>query len=352
MNRNKTCSIALVGFGGAGAHHLNMLKTTDYFTVAGIYDIDPARCAVAIAEGYNVFSSLDAMLQDLTIDAVLIATPNDSHKDISIAALKAGKHVICEKPVTLNSEELSDILEVAQSVEKHFIVHQNRRWDPDYLIIKEIFNKKMVGEVYNLQTRAQGAIGVPRDWRLLQKCAGGMLFDWGVHLIDRSILLFDERILSVYCRLSYITGEEVDDGFKLLINLENNKSITIEVGTNDLIKLPMWYMNGINGAAIVEGWNLNGYVIERKEKVNGLVPPILAGVGVTRTLAPLPDNFINKSPLPEVKGNIIEFYENAYDCFMFNKAPLVRNDQVMRVMKIMEAAIQSHNTNSAIACYL
>lgn len=352
MSRKKTCSIALVGYGGAGAHHITMLKKTDFFTVAGIYDIDPTRCSIAVMEGYKIFSSLDDILQDKTITAVLIATPNDSHKDISIASLKAGKHVICEKPVALNSIELAAILEVAQAENKHFIVHQNRRWDPDYLIIKDIFNKKMVGEVYSLQTRAQGAIGVPRDWRLLQECAGGMLYDWGVHLIDRSILLFKEKIVSVYCRLSYITGEKVDDGFKLMINFENNKLLTVEVGTNDLIKLPMWYVNGINGAAIIEGWNLNGHIIERKKKVDGLVPPILAGVGVTRTLAPLPDDLINKFPLPKPEGNVMEFYENAYDCFMLGKAPLVKNEQVVRVMKIMEAAIESHKTSSAIACDL
>ena len=77
------------------------------------------------------------MLDDESVDIIVIATPNHEHKSIAIKALKAGKHVVCEKPVTLSSVELSEILEVQKSSGVEFFVHQNRRWDEDFLIVKD-----------------------------------------------------------------------------------------------------------------------------------------------------------------------------------------------------------------------
>lgn len=90
----------------------------------------------------KIYESFEAVLADEKVDAVLIATPNDSHKELAITALEAGKHVVCEKPVTMTSEDLLAIMDVAKRVNKHFMVHQNRRWDEDFLIIKEMFEQK------------------------------------------------------------------------------------------------------------------------------------------------------------------------------------------------------------------
>ena len=78
---------------------------------------------------------------------MLIATPNDLHKDLSIAALRAGKHVVCEKPVALNTAELDEIVAVAKETGNTFMVHQNRRWDPDFLIVRDLYRNRQIGDL-------------------------------------------------------------------------------------------------------------------------------------------------------------------------------------------------------------
>ena len=134
----KNYNLAIVGFGGMGNEHNEKIKGVKNLTVVGVYDIKSQRQEYAKQKGLKAYDSLDGILSDPKIDIVLIATPNDVHKDIAIKALKAGKNVICEKPVTLNSIELKEIIATANQYKKLCVVHQNRRWDEDFLTMKNI----------------------------------------------------------------------------------------------------------------------------------------------------------------------------------------------------------------------
>lgn len=93
----------------------------DMIELAGIADIDPARVEWAVSQGIPVFGDYQEILADKTVDAVLIAAPNHLHKPMAIAALRAGKHVLCEKPVMLSSADLLDVMEEAHRANKVFI---------------------------------------------------------------------------------------------------------------------------------------------------------------------------------------------------------------------------------------
>ena len=100
------------------------------------------------------------MLEDRSVDLVTVAVPNDCHKDIVIRALEAGKNVICEKPVALNSEELEEMIAASDRTGKLFTVHQNRRWDTDMLRIKALYNKGELGQVVSIESRIHGSRGI------------------------------------------------------------------------------------------------------------------------------------------------------------------------------------------------
>ena len=127
----------IIGYGHMGSWHVNHYLKSDVVHLAGIYDIDPKKIELAEANGINTYPSFEAVLADPTVDFVLIATPNEFHKPYAIAALEAGKHVISEKPVTLSSAELKEMIAAAKKANRIFTVHQNRRWDCDYLMMKE-----------------------------------------------------------------------------------------------------------------------------------------------------------------------------------------------------------------------
>ncbi|MBR5448759.1 MAG: Gfo/Idh/MocA family oxidoreductase, partial [Clostridia bacterium] len=127
--------IAVVGYGGQGAWHADHALKSDVVELAGIYDIREIRNEAARAKGIFVYSSLDAILADDTVDIVVCATPNDVHLDIVVRSLLGGKNVICEKPVALSVGDFDKMVEAQNRSGKLLTVHQNRRWDVDFLAI-------------------------------------------------------------------------------------------------------------------------------------------------------------------------------------------------------------------------
>lgn len=310
--------------------------------VVGTYDISDERQEISSQHNHKIYASLEEVLADKMIEAVLIATPNDSHSDLAIQALKAGKHVVCEKPVAMNVAELDEILKVAKETGQTFMVHQNRRWDPDFLITRELYKNQQIGELFQIETRVQGANGIPGDWRHELKHGGGMLLDWGVHLLDQLLFLVESRIEKVSADLSYILGDEVDDGFIAYIIFENGLRTIIEVGTTNYTKLPRWYLKGTQGTAVINDWDLSGEMVVESGKQNIQAPtPIQAGVGLTKTMAPPSEEATETLPLPTAFAEYDTFYKNFYKVVREQAEPVVKNDEVRQVMVLIEEIMKA-----------
>jgi len=340
--------VAIVGFGGMGFQHSLMISNVPRLKLVGTYDIKEECQAKAVENGLKAYPSLEAVLADRAIDIVLIATPNHTHKDIAIQSMRAGKHVICEKPVCLNSTELKAILDVAAETGKVFQVHQNRRWDEDFLIVKKLYDERIIGDVFHIETRVQGSRGIPGDWRRLAEQGGGMMLDWGVHLLDRITVMIEGRIVQVFCKLNFPTGEEVDEGFHVFLTFEHGKTVMVEVGTRNFLSLPLWYVSGTMGTAIIEDWTMKGRVMKLRTFEDMDAKPIVAGAGLTKTMAPRVDTTATEEPLPRVKSDVCDFYRNVIDVIEGKAKPVIKNTEVMRVMKLMETCFLSDKTGQVI----
>ena len=140
--------LAMVGFGGMAGWHYDLIQRIDDLEVAGIWDIKEERRTYAEGKGIHVYKSEEDLMADPTVDIVLVATPNDVHKGVVIRAMEAGKNAVSEKPVTLCSADLAEMRAAAEKTGKFFTVHQNRRWDEDFLTVKNIMAEgKLVPEV-------------------------------------------------------------------------------------------------------------------------------------------------------------------------------------------------------------
>lgn len=334
-------SLAIVGYGGMGSYHQSTLIPTDLFQLAGIFDIDHQKIKQAQEAGLETYGSFEALLADQKVSVVLIATPNDQHKDLAIAALQAGKHVICEKPVTLNTAELDAILAVAEATECHFIVHQNRRWDPDFLRVRQVYKEKTIGDLFQIESRVHGANGIPGDWRHVKAQGGGMLLDWGVHLLDQLLFMIDSPIKKVAADLSYVLGEEVDDGFITYLTFANGITALVEVGTTNYVKLPRWYIKGLAGGGVIDDWDLSGSLVVAKDDKNQAPTPIQAGVGLTKTMAPPSEEAVAIEAWPQTQAEFPSFYQNVYDVLVNGASPIVKNHEVRRVMGLMETIFEA-----------
>ena len=333
--------VVIIGNGGMGSYHQKELMPQALVEVVGIYDIAQTAQDKAREAGLTVYESLEQVLKDASVEAVLIATPNDVHKSLSIAALRAGKQVICEKPVAMNVGELDEILAVAVETGNTFMVHQNRRWDPDFLVIRDLYQKGQIGDLFQIESRVHGANGIPGDWREQAKHGGGMLLDWGVHLIDQLLWLIDSPIKNMAADFSYILGNEVDDGFILYLTFENGIRALIEVGTTNYSQLPRWYVKGLNGAAKIEDWDLSGEIVVATNQADLVAPtPIKAGVGLTKTMAPPSDEATKKVAVTEVLPEFPSFYQNFYDVVRQGAAPIVKNDEVRKVLGLIDEVFE------------
>lgn len=346
---NRRCGIAVVGYGGMGGWHASKVKSMPEANLKGIYDILPERTQAAKNEGIFTYESYDAVLVDNEVELIIVATPNDVHKDIAIQAMEAGKNVICEKPVALSSIELQDMIDAAVKNNVVFTVHQNRRWDEDFLIAKQIYENNILGKVFNIESRVHGSRGIPGDWRNTKKCGGGMVLDWGVHLIDQILMMFaDRKLLSLYATLSYVTNEEVDDGFKILLNFDNALTCQIEVGTSNFISLPRWYIEGENGTAIIEDWNLKGRIIKVSDWEKRDAVPVVTSAGLTKTMAPRTSETIKEYPLPRIPSDIKDYYRNVIKAIDGKEEIIVKHREIMNSMRLMEAVMKSAQTNQVV----
>ena len=334
--------IAIIGLGGMGTWHLNELQTMTEPEVAGIWDIKESRREYAASRNVHVYESLEDLLSDETVDMVLIATPNDLHKPLAIAAMEAGKHVISEKPITLNSADLQEMIGASQRTGKFLCVHQNRRWDEDFLTVKKIIEEGNLGQIYRLESRVHGAHGIPGDWRAMPEHGGGMILDWGVHLLDQALLFYPEAKLStVYATVSNVTNTLVDDGFTADLGFDNGVHMIIEVGTSNFITLPRWMVLGRDGTAIIEDWNLNGRMVCAHGLDDKDVVPVVTAAGLTKTMAPRREDTIRTFPLPTVKSDVRDFYHNVVAHLNGEADRLITLPQVQRVMRLMEAIMES-----------
>ena len=293
------CGTVIIGYGGMGGWHTQQLKTMEEINLLGVYDILPGRNLLAEEKGLHAYSSFEEVLNDPQVDLVTVAIPNDQHRDVCIQAMEAGKNVICEKPVALNSRQLQDMIDASKKNGVLFTVHQNRRWDEDFLTMKKIYDEGTLGPVF--------------------------------------------------CTVSHVTNDEVDDGFKAIITFGSGLTAQVEVGTSNFINLPRWYMQGNNGTAVMPDWFAeNGRIVMVSDWENRDAVPVVTAAGLTKTMAPRTDDTILEYPLPVLHSDVRDFYRNVAKAIRGEEAQLVTHEQVMKVMKVMEAAFRSADTNQVV----
>ena len=342
---------AVIGYGGMGSWHANKVRDNfpDIAEVAGVYDINPERLAVATERGFNTYASREELLSDDTVDLVTVATPNDVHKEIVIDALAHGKNVISEKPVTISMADFDEMVAAAKKYGKLFTVHQNRRWDTDYLVTKDIFDKNTMGKVFRIESRVQGSRGIPGDWRNQPEHGGGMVYDWGIHLLDQALMMtLPRKLVSVYAELTNVTNEKCDDGFRTTLIFDDGLSYYVEVTTSNFISLPRWYVLGENGSAVINDWDCNGEIVMVSDWENRDAVPVQAGAGLTKTMAPRTDDTIKKYPLPAIESDWCEYYANVFAHLAGKQDIIVTHAQQRRLLKLVFAIFESAKHNKVV----
>jgi scyllo-inositol 2-dehydrogenase (NADP+) len=350
---------AIVGLGGMGNWHRELIcgegiwnnrdcGQIDNLHLAGSYDIREERQQFARSVGLHTYESIDDVLEDEKVDIVLCTTPNDIHKEIVFRALEAGKNVVCEKPAALNSIQFQEMTDKAAQVGKLLMVHQNRRWDEDFLAVKNLYEKQLLGMPFRIESRVQGSRGIPGDWRQLPERGGGMVLDWGVHLLDQALMMIPEKVKTVYATFTNVTNGLVEDGFTIELTFESGLVFIAEVGTNNFIALPRWYVLCRDGTATINDWKEQGKMVYLTDRDKKDAVPVRTAAGLTKTMAPRTPDSIGTKPLPQVKADIRDFYRNVMAVIEQKADQVVKLEEVKRVMLLMDAVFQSARSHQVV----
>ena len=194
--------VGVIGYGGAfnmGLHHLNEMKQAG-MTPTAVAEIDPTRLKVAQKDFPHIqtYHSVTTMLKKSDVNLVAIITPHNTHAKLALQCLKAGRHVVCEKPFAITTAQCDAMIAAAQKHQLVVSTYHNRHWDGCILrAVQQIKHKKVIGDVVRIEAH-MGSFSPPgKWWRTSKSISGGILYDWGVHLLEYTLQLIDTPVIEV-----------------------------------------------------------------------------------------------------------------------------------------------------------
>ena len=283
---SKIYKIAVIGCGGiANGKHMPSLQKLDNVQMVAFCDIVEQRAVEAASrygvESAGIYTDYKELLNDSSIDIVHVCTPNDSHAEISIAALEAGKHVMSEKPMAKTAHDAERMLEAARRTGKKLTVGYNNRFRPDSQHLKTVCASGELGEIYYAKAHAVRRRAVP-TWGVFldeEKQGGGPLIDIGTHALDLTLWMMDNYKPKVVLGTSYhkLSQREnaanawgpwdpskftVEDSAFGMIVMENGATIVLEsswaLNTLDVEEAKCTLSGTEGGADMKEGLRING----------------------------------------------------------------------------------------------
>lgn len=341
MDSEGRLSVGIVGFGRIGAEHAGWLSSANTIRATTIYDPTPARRSLASSRQLKATDSIETIFSDETIDAVLISTPTAMHFDHASAALRAGKHVMVEKPMALDLPQSQKLVELAQQQERVLSVFQNRRWDIDYLTVQHAIAAGTFGKVINVESRIgqwSSCVGPAAKewrpgWRNEASFGGGGLYDWGSHFIDQLWrVLFPAKPIRVFAQLrGNVWTQDCDDFARVCIDFDSGAVGMVEINTTTTRPLPRWHIDGTLGSAsspFSPEFDLNTWAQLDFTEAAG---------GVHRLAKP------QAAVLSET-----QIWEQFAAACRGEGGPAVSPESVLTTMKLLDAARESSRTGMAI----
>jgi predicted dehydrogenase len=343
----------IVGHGFMGHEHETMLTDFDGIKVIGICDRDPEQLE-DVKDGIIRYNSAEKMYQNPDIQVVLIAANNNQHKKLVIDAARAGKNIICEKPVAMSVAELDEMTREVEKCGVKLTVHQQRRLDQDFRTAKAIYDENILGNIYTIKSSLFGYNGNMHDWHVFPNEGGGMLYDWGVHLLDQMLWMIDGKVVSVFADMRNVINKEVDDYFNIYLKFDNGIGAQIELGTYYLTDKEgwferHWFLGGNKGSAYIDGFNPKGKIVRTAhllENVSG--KRTMTAAGPTRSFGTPAEGMIITEDLPTVNTCHADYFKNYLKAYAGEEDFLVKVPETRRVLRLMDAVRKSARDGKSI----
>jgi predicted dehydrogenase len=178
--------------------------------------------------------------------------------------METGKHVVCEKPLALTRREANAMVAMAQKQHVHLSCHQNRRWDADFLAIKQAVAEGLIGDLFYLETFVGGFVHPCGYWHSHAAVCGGTSYDWGAHYLDWVVSLIPDRVESIVGTRHKRVWHDVTNADQERIQLRFSGGQEAEFMHSDVAAVckPKWYLLGTEGAMVGHWQDVCAYEID------------------------------------------------------------------------------------------
>lgn len=332
-------NIGIIGFGkSATRYHLPFILNRKNLKVKTIYNRSKK---LEVEEQYkdrdiNFTNSINELLEDESIKLVTICTSGDTHYKFAKMCLEQDKNVLVEKPFTSTYVEAKELIELAKSKGLIIMPYQNRRFDSDFLAVKEVFESGILGNIVEIESHFDHYR--PEHQTFKGNKIDGAFFGLGVHTVDQMVSLFGKPNKVYYDIRALRNKENPDDYYHVELFYNDFKAI---VKTNHLVKseYPKFILHGTKGSFIKYG-------IDKQEEClkSGVMPwdenfgvDPKENYGILDYISENGENIIEGKITP--RGDYARIYDGLYDTLINGKEKLVKDFEVLTVMKILETGI-------------
>jgi predicted dehydrogenase len=338
--------VGLIGYGYAGrTFHVPLIRATPGLELVAVSSRRPER-VTADLPGIAVVPDAGVLLATPSIDLVVIAAPPDVHAALTASALRAGKHVVVDKPIAPTLDEARATAMLAAGSDRVLAVFQNRRWDGDFLALRDLLSSGVLGEVSHFESHFDRYRPLVRDrWRERPGAGAGLWHDLGPHLVDQALQLFGlpDRVWA--SQAAQRAGSQVDDWVHVVLEYNRRRAI---LHASVLVAAPAvrFIVHGRDGS-----WIKYGVDAQEQQLVAALTPGGVApgepeqavmvdGASGTRTSTPVPP------------GDYPEFYRRVRDAINGAGGNPVPPEQAVAVAAVVETAIRSSAEGRALTVLL
>ena len=340
--------VAVVGygpFGGMGYYHGLAATETEGLALVAAADNVPARLAAARVDfpELNDHPNGASLAADPDVDVAIVATPPAFHAELALELLRAGKHVVVEKPMCLKSSDADLLIATAAEVDRTITVHQSRRWDQDWLAIRRLISQNRLGEVFNIETFVGGFEHPCRAWHSEDSISGGAVYDWGSHHVDWIIQHYGtapQRVLcSTHTRV-WLDTTNVDQ-LSLWMQWADGREATFRQSDVCAIRRPKFHIEGTSGTleghyspvnteSITPGRGYRNHLSHHAEAPVDLKVATYNG-----------DHGLIESQVPPAPHPGWGFHQNLADHLLLGEPLAVHPEQSRDVVRVLEAAHRS-----------
>lgn len=231
----KKIKYAVIGLGRMGRGHIDEIMTVanDKFELVAVCDNTPERLENLPAKwgsSYKKYSSLDELLTDDNVEMVNIVTRHLDHVPMGIKVLESGRIAVVEKPVACNMVEMKKLMDCGDAHPGKLYVRHNRRFEPEFNKVKELMNSGIIGDVQYIKLHRSVGYCRRNDWMTVPEFYGGLLSNWGPHIIDHALQLLDSPVVDLWADVRHVISiGEGDDLFKIILKGANGRLADVEV---------------------------------------------------------------------------------------------------------------------------